>query len=124
MSNADGLAPVFQEAAEVFEEEFYADFFRVVRTEKTRDPRGGTTETETEVSSGRCMLTMAGQSGMERLSASRVVGITNYEADFPLGTEIRMDDSVYINDRRFKVVNVVKEGNWATSVQTDLEEWS
>lgn len=121
MTTADDLDAVWAAARPVIEDAFHSDTYTVKRPTPATDGRGGATITFSDVESGKCSLVVSNTQGREYVSGSTVDAVGPYWADMPWSTTIRETDEIVINDRRFDVAAVKREGDWGVSVRVDLE---
>lgn len=109
-SKADRITATIDRARPKFAGAFHADSYRLLRTTRVSDGRGGTIPTEAEAEAGRCELVIAG-GGLERLVAGTIVqSSTTAAASLPLDTVARADDVLEINGRRYQILAVAHPG--------------
>jgi predicted short-subunit dehydrogenase-like oxidoreductase (DUF2520 family) len=109
-STADRISAVWDRVRPKFAGAFHADSYRLLRTTRVSDGRGGTTPTEAEAEAGRCELVIAG-GGLERLVAGTIVqSSTTAAAALPLTTGARADDVLEVNGRRYNIAAVTHPG--------------
>lgn len=120
-TTADEIAAIWDEVRPEFAGAFHADSYRLLRTTRVSDGRGGTTPTEAEAEAGRCELVIAG-GGLERLVAGTIVqSSTTAAASLPLNTVARADDVLEVNGRRYQILAVTHPGEHGLFPVAQLE---
>jgi len=88
--------------------QFHTDTAEVMRTTRVANAEGGQTETEAVVATVPCRLAAQSSSsaiGSERTEGGRVVSVTLWTAYLPVGTDVRPQDALMVNEVRYEVVD-------------------
>jgi len=123
MTAADELDEVWAEARAELAENLHSDDYSVLRTAYVSDGRGGRTETQTEIESGKCMLTVSNAtSGGATLVSDLALKLTSYQASLPITSSVTVTDTLVINGRSFSVRDVKRGGDWGIFTVVQLIE--
>ena len=89
----------------------------VMRSTPTSDEAGGWTEVWDQVDIVPVRVSPVGSGETEQLVASRLTERTPYSLYFPVGTDIRSADRVYIGDELFEIHGVTDGTSDQVTVQ-------
>lgn len=125
---ADEIAEAFQEAAPEFAGNFHPDTFQVERVPVgpdglpgIPDGSGGRIVDPVIVASGRCRLDVTTR-GAERASGALIVAVTSYEVELPLDVDLKATDTLYVNGRKFAVIDIRRGGEFEMFTVAGVEE--
>jgi len=104
---------------------FRPDPYEVLRTVATPDGQGGSTEVESVVEAGGCLLTAGGTRPEEVAFAERAGAQAPFVArNMPHQSGVTARDVLRIAGRRFEVVGVLRTGATSVTVTAICEERS
>lgn len=109
MTTADRIAAKFASARPKFADAFHADHYEIQRMTLVPDGYGGYVEEMAVVESGRCALD-AVQGGTVAIAGTVMTASGRYVAEMPIETSLVANDVVFINGRKFAVMEDPKRG--------------
>lgn len=121
---ADEIAQVFrEEAGPIIAQHFHADTYVIYSVTTSPDGYGGTTEVETQVESGRCVLERRNNTSGVREISQMILTESDYLAELSNPESVLTTNHIIaINGRRFDVQDVQREGKAGMFTYAALNE--
>lgn len=120
----DDITAAWNEARPILADAFHPDDYEIERMVRVPDGYGGHTNQPQTVESGKCSLTAATRVGAEGAQGSVTVSVSNYTVELPIESTLVASDTLYVNGRKFNVIDVLQGGDHEIFVTANVEEVS